>query len=743
MRQTLFRWLLGSRLPDLDGVVRVAGLSAAVTIRRDTYGIPHIEAETAADAHFALGYCQGQDRAFQLEATLRVGRGTLSEMVGKEGLPVDRLSRRIGFDRAAKEQWPLLGDVAKETLGSFVAGVNAGYAKLPKKPHELALLGGELTPWEPSDVLAFLKFTSFLLPGNWDVELARLRILLADGPEALRKVDPAFAQVPSEPMLGISQVVEALSRELAAFQERSPTGGGSNNFVIRGDRTLSGKPLLANDPHLGPTIPAPWYLAHITTPDWSVAGATFAGSPTFPIGHNGTLAWGVTAGLTDNTDLWIETEPATNTLREVIAVKGGAEVVEEVQITPRGPIISPLLEGVPYAISLEAVWLKPLPIDGFLTSAKATTVEGFRAPFAQWPGLPLNVVYAHTNGETGYQLIGQVPIREGHSGLFPGDPKTSRWKAMLDFDQMPRLSNPAFHATANNPPATDAWLGADYIEHYRSSLLLERLEQKASHWTINDCLELQKNLRSKPWGEFRDVVLALPATGLAAEAIELFRAWDGHMNSNSAAATIWNWFLRRMAIHLAQEAAPNSWADSLGGMSGGLFGTSLLSDRWVGPTIARLKSTMPTVKMLEMLADIIRDLKANHGPSPEWWQWGDLRPLLVKHQVLGDHWLLGPIFNLPLTPIGGDSNTINQAGARPLSEPGEPTHNIANLRVVFDLSDWGSSRVDLCGGQSGNPYSEHYADLFALRERDDSAKLLWTNEEIHRATRHTLRLIAE
>ena len=752
LARTLLGLALGQRLPTLAGDLAVPGLLGPVTVRRDAAGVPHVEATTAADAWFALGFCQGQDRAFQLETNLRVGRGTLAELVGPPGLALDRLSRRVGFHRSAVEQTGVISAVATDTLAAFCRGINAAFTHgLPRKPHELAILGGELTPWTPADVLAFLKFTSFLLPGNWDVELARLRVLIADGPDALKALDPVCQAVPGDRMLGVAAVVEALGRELADFRRLAPAGGGSNNFVVRGDRTASGLPLLGSDPHLAPTVPAPWYLAHLRTPDWSVAGATFAGTPTFAIGHNEVACWGITAGLTDNTDLWLEPagpdgHPEGVRRREVIVVKGAADHVEEVTVTPRGPVISPLLDGVGVAISLQAVWLMPLPVDGFLGAQLATTFDDFRAHFKHWPGLPQNVVYADKTGATGYQLVGQLPRRRGSTGLIPMRPDAACWEDdLVPFEAMPCLTGMPYFATANAaPPVTPAsaatWLGADFVEHYRATVLTEDLAARSVGWNVEDCRALQKNLRSKPWGELRDLVLSLaPGDGDLNEALGLLRDWDGHLRADSAAATVFTDFLNRMATDHAAAVAPKSWTQLLGGHGEPPLGRSLFAERATGPTVARLLATRPEEQMRAALGAVVRSLKARHGPSAAWWQWGDLRPLHVTHPILGAHWLLGHAFNLPAVPIGGDANTVSQAASRPL-DLREPTHNFANLRLVFDVSDWDETRLDLCGGQSGNPLSPHYDDLFHRRERGEAAKLAWTPGQVLRATKHTLRL---
>jgi penicillin amidase len=746
--RTLLGLALGRRLPVTSGDLAVPGLRGRATVRRDAYGIPYIDADSDFDAWFALGFCQAQDRAFQLETLLRVGRGTLAALVGPAGLPLDRLARRVGFLRSATTQLAVLSAEATATLDAFCDGIEAGYAHgLPRKPHELALLGGPLTPWTPADVLASLKVISFLLPSNWDAELARLRALTTDGPDALHALDPAMPPTAAiDPR--VAAVAAALAADLAAFQAVVPTGGGSNNFVVGGSRTLSGLPLLGSDPHLSPTVPGPWYLAHVRTPTWSVAGATFAGTPTFAIGHNDEACWGVTAGLTDNTDLWLEPtgsdgRPDGEHFDEVIEVKGQADHVERVTVTPRGPVVSPLLEGVPFALSLQAVWLMPLPLDGFLSAQRATTFADFRRPFAHWPALPLNVLYADRSGATGYQLIGQVPRRRGSKGLIPHRPDAAAWEAeLVPFDRMPWREGMDFLATANgHPPECGEWLGGDYIEEYRTDILLEELAARPVGVTVADCLALQKNVRSKPWQQLRTLFLATDAgtDGHLAEALALLRGWDGELTAGSPAATVFTLVMNDLAVAHARRVAPQSWQALLGGDGEPPLGRNLFMDRVTGPTVHRLLASEPRAEIAAALSATVAMLKANYGPSPEWWQWGDLRPLHLTHPVLGKHRLLKHIFNLPPVPVGGDTNTVSQAGVRPLA-PLEPTHNFANLRMVFDPSNWGETRLDLAGGQSGNPLSPHYDDLFWLRERGDSVKFAWTPAEVLKAARETLRL---
>lgn len=780
----LMRLLMGRRLPTTTGELRVRGLAAPVTIRRDGNGVPHVDAESELDAYYALGFCQGQDRAAQLETMWRVGRGRLAEWVGPAGIGADRMSRRIGFHASSEKQYPVLADVVKRRLEAFATGITAGNSVgLPHKPHEFAIIGGEPSPWAGVDVLTLMKLQSFSLASNWDVELARLRILLTDGSEALLALDPLAGHGDkgagghgdtTEPVQGISPRVPVSSgplvrllEDVAALREYLPLGGGSNNWVIAGNRTASGKPVLGSDPHLAPGAPPPWYLAHARCPEWEAAGAQLAGTPTFSIAHNGFAAWGVTAGLTDNSDVYLEelgpdgrsakcadgSFAPCEVRREVIRVKGAADEVIDVVVTPRGPIITPLVEDVSVALSLRAVWLEPLPVNGYFGAVTARSFEEFRQSFAEWPLLPLNVLYADVNGGLGWQLIGQLPQRAAGYGLVPrpGWLPDSEWKGMVPFDVMPyRADFPAgYFATANNEPvwpSPEPWLSADYCDPYRVRAITEALAAKESGWTVEDCLALQRGVRSIPWEEVRDTVLSLtPMTPDAADGLELLEEWDGQVDSESPAAAVFELFMAEMCVRAAKVKAPKAWRAALG-ERGGPLDDNFFVDRRIGFLVRQIReqpegwfASWPA-EMEAVLGKVVLHLRTTVGPGPAYWAWGHLRQLRLDHPLFKNHAWLGPVFNLGPVPCGGDTNTISQAGAKPTNPTGY-THNMANMRTAFDLGDLAKSRFVLCGGQSGNPWSDHHADQLPLWQAGESITIPWLQAEVIRASRATLRLL--
>ncbi|CAN5147141.1 penicillin acylase family protein [soil metagenome] len=773
LSRLLFRLVLGSRKPVAAGELTVTGLQHPVTIRRDSFGVPHIDAETDNDAAFALGFVQGQDRGFQLETLQRLIRGTLSELVGSVALPVDRLSRRIGFRRNALEHIKVIDPGVKAFLDAFTLGLAAGSQQgLKQVPHEFSLLKATPSTWDAADVIGYVKYMSFQLPSNWDVELARFIMLREDGPEAVAALDPVSAgQWSAASSQGPGKTgIDLLLEELKVLNQFAPRGGGSNNWLLDGTRTATGKPILASDPHLAPSLPNPWYLAHLRTPQWSVAGATFAGSPVFPIAHNGHACWGVTAGLTDTTDLFLETfnddktkvmQPDGSwidcvTIRETIAVKDDAEVVEEIIETPRGPIVTPLIPGETDAISLQAVWLKSLPILGFFTAAKAKTFDEFRTAFAAWPVLPLNVLYADATGEVGYQLVGNLPRRTGGNGLMPTPVSNGDWLPEgVAFNDMPRQHGTptGFIATANDDPYDwtgfpgDHVTGYDFIEPYRALLIRDELG-KRKDWTRELCQQLHLNLRSKPWEDTRDVILTLSVSDPdAVLGMNELKAWDGSVGAESPAAAVFELFLSEMIIRVAKSKAKTCWKLAIGGDGHGHFAHSLLADRRVLHLVNLLLTQPPGwfsrswhEEMQDALATAVRRLRDEAGPSAPYWAWGHRRMLRLKHSLLGKHRWLSRIFNIGPIPFGGDSNTIQQAGSRPL-DPTAETHNIPNMRTVFDTADFRNSRFALAGGQSGNPCSVHYDDQFPLWLRGEGIPIAWSADDVIKASVSALRLV--
>ena len=752
---------LGRRRPRTSGALRVDGLNAEVAINRDQWGIPHVEASTDADAWFGLGFCHGQDRGFQLELLARAGRGTLSEALGQAALPIDRLSRTLGFRRVANAQVALLDAGVVATLEAYAAGVNAAAAASPR-PHELVLLRSRRTRWKAVDVLAFQGLQSLSLAGSWDAELARLGILLADGPESLAAVDRPYPDwLPVVTPVGASAgaAVGRLADDIALLRDLAGGPGASNAWAIAGARTRSGVPLLANDPHLAPGVPPPWYLAHIRTPDWALAGASFVGGPAFPSGHNGHAAWGITAACTDAADLfWEELDATAGTARgpdgpepverrlEEIVVRGAPAFVEEIVQTARGPIITPLLDGMSVALSLAATWLRPAPVRGLLEVHRARDFASFRQAFADWPGPALNVVYADAGGHIGWQVIGSLPRRRTGSGTLPVPAWERGWEpAPLPYDELPWTIDPApgFVVSANNAPRVDdtdqPFLGVDWLDGYRAARIIDALSADDG-WDVEACARLQLDLMSLPWHELRDEVLAAAAGGEETQSAgELLAGWDGMLSADSPAASVFELLMAELASAMARRSAPGGWRWAVGGGFGTALPRTGFGARTAGRVVAGLRDGGDHAPLIrQALQAAVGTLAARFGADASAWSWGRVRPLRLLHP-LGAARPLDRILNLGPVPVGGDTNTVAQAGVSPLDPLGNPAA-IANQRSVIDLSDPERSRFALAGGQSGNPLSPHYGDLFELWQRGEGVPIAWSPEAVTAVTRDRLIL---
>jgi penicillin amidase len=765
------RLVLRPSAPLRQGTVSLPGLLAPVTIRRDAYDVPYIDAANDDDAWYALGFCQAQDRAFQLELRMRTARGTLSELIGEPTLPIDRISRRIGFVQAAQRQVEVLDPDVRAQVEAFVRGINAGLAAgMKRRPPEFVLLRAKPTAWTAADVAGTGQLMAFLLLGNWDVELARLKILTEDGAEALHDLDPVYpeAHAVSTP-LGASAgpALDRLSADLDAFIAFSGQGGGSNGWAISGSRTASGRAILANDPHLDPALPPHWYLAHLRTPKWSAAGASLIGSPCIGIGHNGFAAWGITAGLADQTDLFIETVTpdgrnvrrgagieSCEVRREVIKVKGRDDVIEDVLVTPRGPVIGPSFEGELGALSLRAAWLDAKPIRGFLRAHRARSLDAFRAEFEKWPLLSANVVYADIEGHIAWQLVGEAPVRRKGWGTMPQHAidRDTGWETTgVPFADMPNAIDPPqdFVATANNKPQPDAangpYLGVDWLDGYRQGRIVEALAARQD-WDVTATMALHLDTNSLAWLEVRDAIRAIPAeTSEARQGVTLLEAWNGDVSANSSAATVYALFVGEMWRRVGKARAPNSWQYALGrGFTEIMPGTLFAGGRWsriLGRLVEQPEGWFERGwpdEMADAMTTVVRDLHQRFGRNPDRWAWGNVRQLTLLHP-LGRVPELAAFFNRGPYPWFGDGNTISQAATSPLRPLGNPGA-IASLRAVFDVGNWEDCRWIMPGGQSGDPLSPHYDDQIELWRVGGGIPIAWAPESVSQTAVSTLQL---
>jgi penicillin amidase len=695
----------------------------------------------------------------------------LAELIGEDGLVIDRLSRRLGFQRAAQGHYQAIDSSYQKIFTAFGQGISDGaHFGCPKPAHAFTLLRSQPTPWTALDVLASLNYIGFVL-STWSAKLARWKIYLEDGPEALKALDPAYAEwlpVTKPVNAPAGEALDHLGQDLMQLSEMIGFQGGSNNWAIQSSQTSTGRPLLANDPHLAPTLPCPWYLVQIETPELKVGGASFIGAPIIPSGHNEVAAWGVTAGLIDNIDLFIEEIDKEKqivregdafvpcqVLSETYHIKGQELFEEEILITPRGPIISDVLEGDLGTLSIRATWMTPRPANGFVKFHYARDFESFREACREIFLASQNLVYADIHDNIGWQLVGEVPSRGETWGTVP----LPGWKTQFQWDEqnipweeIPHLLNPptGFVATANNKPLADdegPYLGRDFVE-YRQTRILELLGERGD-WDLSSTQDMQLDQFSVPWQEVRDIILAVPVKGEAAQlAQQSLASWNGVISKGSASAAIYEYFGVSMIQRMARAKAPNSTSYALNQGFHPMILRTFFGMRAISHLV-RLLRVQPDgwfangwdAEIESALAEAVDKLREELGSDPVKWSWGQVHPLILEHP-LGSRAPLDKIFNRGPFPTGGDHDTIAQAG-RLASQFHSNVIGLANLRAVHDIGNWDDNRFVICGGQSGNPFSPHYDDLLQIWLRGETITMAWSEASIQRVTKQTLRLMPQ
>lgn len=766
---------LGARTPVLDGRLHLHYLRERTTIRRDAHGVTYVEANNDDDAFFAMGFCQARDRAFQMELYLRVARGTLAEVLGAEMLPVDRLMRRIGFRHIARRQLALLEPRERAQLESFARGVNAASRSLNGKPHELTLLGTEASRFEAADIIAVLQFFAFALSSNWDAELARLRIVRADGVQALEALeasDPSWLR----DVGGIEALVESASAlraaerlavEVAAVGKVVSLGGASNAWAVAPSRTSTRRAILACDPHLSPTLPAPWYLMHVRTPDWAMSGAFFPGNPVPTFGHNENVAWAITAGHADNTDLFLEhVAPDGKSVREgqgfqpcevraeVIGVKGADSVVEQVIVTPRGPIVSPAIGGDDVALSMRGTWMAERKLGGYDVYT-ARNVEEARACYASYPALSESRVFADTSGDIAWQLVGDLPVRKRGVGMLPAPGWDARfgWEHdPLPFDALPGLVSPkeGFVAAANQHPGPSprgAFLGADWLDGSRHARIVEVLATR-NDWDVDASGRLQADRKTLMWPRLRKTVIEAlwQCARPDRRALQWLEAWDGVVAPDSTPAAIFELFFAEMVVRIAKAKAPRSWRAAVGEGTNVVLPHGTMALRRLDHA-ARLIVAQPEgffargwpEEIVDAIATAMQTLRSVAGDDEKRWAWGRVRPVFLVH-AFGSKRPLDRIWNRGPIAWGGDATTIPQ-GSVAFDAPLGNAVGIPNLRAVMDVGNWEASRWVLAGGQSGNPLSPHYDDMIDLWLRGDSVTIAWSPQSVRARAKNELTLL--
>ncbi|HYN19424.1 MAG TPA: penicillin acylase family protein [Thermoanaerobaculia bacterium] len=749
----VFYWLVRRAWPEVEGRLAVPGLQAPVEIVRVEPGVPHLYAQSAHDLFFAQGYVHAQDRLWQMEFNRTVGAGRLASLFGEGAVEIDKVMYILGIARAAERDWQTLSPATRALLTAYADGVNAYLSThRGRLPIELTLLGVEPRPWTPVDSLTWSKLMSLNLSLNHGFEILRAHLIAKLGePVAQRLMSPYPASAPVIVPPGVQAYTSfAVQREsragLAALPGLGLVSGagtpawGSNGWAVAGSRTASGRPLLANDTHLGLQMPSVWYQVGLHGGGFDVVGFSFPGMPLVVMGHNRRIAWGITNLCADVQDLYIEKldDPAHPRRyqfqngwrdlvlrREEIAVKGKPNLAIEVRETHHGPIVNdaiPELKGSPpMALRWPALAGARL-LDALSAVNLAADWPSFHRALAAWDAPSVNLVYADVDGHIGYQSTGRIPIRPaGHQGLVPvpGWDGRSEWQGFIPYEEMPSLLDPpsGFIVTANNKVVGDDYphfLAYDMADPYRAQRITNLLAA-GRRFTREGLRVIQAETLGLPAKALRPALLAVsPAGERERKALDQVRGWDLRYEPESVGASIYEaWYWHLLGDVLGDELGPDVLKEyRIVGMSQVPSIVDLLArpddplfDDRRTPAVERRDDILR-----RSLTQAVAWLAERYGDDPAGWTYGRVHSVTFVHSPLGASGIapLERLFNSATYPARGTAFTVN-AAASDATKPFAVSFGTSQ-RMIVDLGDLEGSTWVNSTGQDAQLFRRHRED---------------------------------
>ncbi len=775
----------------IEGTLQLDDLRATVEVIRDRWGVPHIYAESLEDLFLAQGFVQAQDRFWQMELQRRTAAGRLSEIFGEVALPADRFLRRVELYREAEKsyQWMLKHEDA-QLLERFAAGVNT-FIGLKKLPVEFSLLRFKPESWTATDSVAWSNVITFGQSNNFVTELARAEVLRAGGPELAAKLE--LVPEAGHPLIippdgnyagaDFSAILQEYSR-LTELLGLVRAGGGSNSWVVDGTKSATGQPLLSNDPHLSMQMPGVFYAMHLVAPDFEVMGATLPGLPGVMLGHNRHIAWGVTNTMADFQDAFIEQIDSLNPRRyfykgewhnfeshfEEIKVKGGITVRQEQFRSVHGPIVSEFqlggnvaadggsVQSAPVALAW-SLYERPISVNVVLDLNRARNWSEFRAALKNWHYPSLNFNYADVEGNIGYQYTGHIPIRAKGLGLLPNPGHTGEydWLDAIPYEELPSILNPPAHflVTANNKITDDDYpyfLPGDYLTGARAERIRQLLMAKERH-SVADFREMQTDVLSLTGLKFRPYLTQLVGDeGLERRALAALASWDGSLAADSVGGCLYQVTMGKLLRLVFEPQLGLKATDHYLGVSeGGISSLTALSGK-AGPHLIEFlekndTSILPPglsweAALQQAFSKAVGWLRQKFGDDIKEWEWGKLHQMPFSH-VLGAKPPLDRIFNRGPLPVGGDADTIFQTAYA--YKDGQFTANggTPGWRMIADLSNWENSLMTVTGGQSGSPFSPHYADLIEPWLAGELHPMLFSRATLAAHTAGVLKLMPD
>jgi len=713
--------------------ISVPGLRQPVEVLRDRWGVPHIYARNTQDLFFAQGYMAALDRLWQIDLWRRIGTGKLAEVLGPSALGRDRIARAVQYRGDWEVEWQSYGPETKAIATAFTAGINAYIISLKgKRPLEFRLAGYDAGLWSPEDCVA--RVAGLLMTRNIAREVARAQDARRFGLPTLNKYLAPDPVVPLEIPRGLD--LQDVSPEIlndfnAAIGPARFAEQGSNNWVVDGSMTQSGKPILANDPHRPVQLPSLRRTVHLVAPGWNALGAGEPALPGIALGHNDRIAFGFTIVGIDQGDLYVEKINPSNSdeylykgswrkftiVRDRVNVKGRTTPEEIVlRYTLHGPIIHED-RGKNRAYAIRWVGAEP-GTAGYLAALslmRARNWNEFRSGLRRYKVPSENLVYADMDGNIGWQASGLAPIRENWFGLFPvpGDSGEFEWKGFRDARELPFVYNPREHfiATANHnilPPGYKIPLGYEWALPFRFQRIKELLTS-AKKFTTADFERMQNDVTSLPAKRFQAILRRWQAPDKLAQVVKQLCSWDAALRSGSAEAAIYEVWIAKLPT--------------------AIFGPKLGARVDLQTTLDKLELEPDSKALQDSLEMTLLELDKRLGQDRQSWSWGRLHQVQFRHPVPG-------VPGAGAFARPGDGNTVNAT-----SGPSFIQTAGASYRQIIDVSDWDKSIMTNTPGESGNPESPHYSDLAKPWSEGRYHPMAFSRKAVEAVTAERLHLI--
>ncbi len=731
-----------------EGTISLQGLQEEVEVVFDEEGVPHISATNDMDLFYAQGYITAQDRIFQMELSRRQASGRLSEVIGDGMLDQDKYFRTLGLRRAAEKSLEIYDEESLAVLQAYADGVNAYINQMEENnaiPMEFRLAGlSEVEEWTPLDSLTIGKFMAFDLGGHW--ERQAFNYYLVNHFDE----DEAYELFPTYPENAPTNIIEEEYVDVTASLTKAHIPhefNGSNNWVVSGEKSASGAPILSDDPHLGLSTPSIWYQTHLKSPNYNVSGVIFAGVPGIILGHNEHVAWGVTNVGPDVQQLYLERrhedDPTqfeydgewyeADVITETIEVDGQDPIEYEIIETVHGPVISEFANGVQdmrggTVLSLDWTALDATTeLQALLSFNRATNWEEFEEALEEFHAPAQNFVFASEDGTIAYKANGKIPIYENPDDALlplPGWESEHALDEFIPFDELPKVVNPdkQYIATANNKVIDDSYpyhISHNWAQPYRYMRIEEFLESKDT-LTADDMMALQmdqKNMQAEQFVPvFLDVLEGQVDSKIGKQAIDLLSGWDYQDNKDAAAPLIFHTMLSEIEQELYEEKIPEDLMPMFRGM--GQTTDQLIMQAYEGEELYWMEEAGGLENVLATaFENTVSQLSEDYGEDPESWKWGDYHRIYFAHNLSGISFLKRFFNPDDPQPIGGSRVTVMAASE---NEEGIVNHG-AGWRFVNDLSDPQSAYHLVGPGQA-----EHYRSEFYHNQLDD-----WINGNHH------------